>query len=312
MALLVVCFFSIIGCSSNSSYLHIQKVGMLVEGTIEDQPWDKKGHEALLKISKEFDVSVYLKEKINTKYEMIQAVDQLVKNGVNLIFGHSDSYGRVFVDISYEYPDVQFVYLNGNYFSENVTSVNFNSHAVGFFNGMIASKMTETKQVGLIAAYAWQPEIEGFYEGAKYQNKYTNVQVQFVNDWNKDGLALQMYDSMKESNVDVFYSIGDTFSFSIAEKAKEDDAYALGYISANADNKKTLLASTNQHIDTVYLTVAKSFNEKKLEGGVLTFDFQDGAISLEDFSPAVPKKFQKLIKKGINTYIKEGLLPHES
>lgn len=284
---------------------------MLVEGNVSDQPWDQEGYEGLQEIGKEFDVSVYIKENVKSKYEMIQAIDELVKNGVNLIYGHSDSYGRVFVDMSYEYPNVQFVYINGSYFSENVTSVNFNSHAIGFFNGMIASKMSKSNEVGIIAAYAWQAEIEGFYEGAKFQNPATEVHVNFVNDWNKEDLALQMYENMRESNVDVFYSIGDTFSFSIVEKAMEDDVYVLGYVSQTADNKETILATTTNHIDQVYLSVAEKFNQEKLEGGVILYDFQDGVISLGDFNKDIPKRFQKLIKQEIDTYIKEKKLPNE-
>ena len=85
-------------------------------------------------------------------------------------------------------------FSNGGYFDENITSLNFNSHAMGFFGGLVAIRMTKTNQVGIIAAYEWQAEIEGYYEGVKYQDPTTRVHVNFVNDWNNKDAALSVYE----------------------------------------------------------------------------------------------------------------------
>src|SRR5699024_10579379 len=80
-----------------------------------------------------YDVEMFVKEEVQNRSEINRAVDELVKNGVNLIFGHSNVYGRPFVEIAPEYPHVHFVYFNGGHWEDNVTTFNFNTHAMGFF-----------------------------------------------------------------------------------------------------------------------------------------------------------------------------------
>ncbi|WP_164669479.1 BMP family ABC transporter substrate-binding protein [Virgibacillus doumboii] len=300
------------GCSDYFNQGHLQKAGMLVEGSIHDQPWEKKGYEGLLQISEELDVEVYYKEDIQTKQEVTEAVDELVNKGVNLIFGHSSTYGKFFKDISEAYPDVHFVYFNGGQFGEDVTSLNFNSHAMGFFGGMVAGKMTSTNQVGVIGAYEWQPEIEGFYEGVKYQNPEAEVQFKYVNSWSGENIALKMYEQMLDSNVDVMYPTGDTYSEPVIEQAKKDGIYAIGYVSdQNSIAENTVLTSTVQHVEKLYVLTAEKFNDGELRGGVLTYDFQDEVISMGKYSPEVPEDFQDKVEDAVEEYKETGLLPNE-
>src|SRR5699024_7389910 len=223
----------------------------------------------LLSIGEKYDVNVYHEETKRTNREIMDAVEELVQKGVNLIFGNSNLYGRPFLEASKQYPNVHFVYFNGGYVGENVTSLNFNSHAMGFFSGMIASEMTSTSHIGIIAANEWQAEIEGFYEGAKYQNPETTVHINHLNNLDNEKMVMEIYNQMKEKQTDVFYPAGITFSKTIIEQASKDDIYAIGYVSDQSYiNPSTVLTSTIHHINKVYHTITKSFNEQSLEGGI--------------------------------------------
>ncbi|MFD1037709.1 BMP family ABC transporter substrate-binding protein [Virgibacillus byunsanensis] len=307
---IIVIFLS--SCSHYFNQGEIQKVGMLVENPIHEQAWTKRGYEGLLDISEKFDVEVYYKEGIQSDQEIANAVDEFVNDGVNLIFGHSNTYGKTFMDISQFYPDVHFVYFNGGYFSDNVTSLNFNAHAMGFFGGMVAGEMTNTNEVGLIAAYEWQPEVEGFYEGVKYQNPSANVHMDFIRDWNDQDTALDVYDDMRRDTVDVFYPAGDAFSQQVIQRANEDSAYAIGFVTDQSHiDQSTVLTSTIQHVDKLYTLTAERFDNNELKGSILTFDFQDEVISLGEYSSEVPESFQRVLDDSIETYIETELLPNE-
>src|SRR5690625_108838 len=309
--LFTISLFLLAGCTKHQDNLHINKVGMIVEGSI-DEEWNQKGYKGLEEIKNEFDVNVLYEENIRTESETIAAVDQLIHNGANLIFGHGNHYGRFFVDVAEGYPDVHFVYFNGGYFNDHVTSMNFNSYAMGFFGGMVASEMTETKHVGIIASYEWQPEIEGFYEGVKYQDSTTKVHVNYVNKWNETAVSTAIYDEMQAEDVDVIYPTGETYSQDVIAQASKDGVYAIGYGADQAiSDDNEVLTSMVQHIDKLYLLAARKFNEQELEGGFMTFDFQDNVITLGDFSPDVPVEYQEYIAELVDKYAETNLLPHE-
>ncbi|RKQ32619.1 BMP family ABC transporter substrate-binding protein [Oceanobacillus halophilus] len=291
---------------------NVQNVGMLLDSKIEGNAWNESGYEGLLRIEKKFDTDVYYKENIDTERKIRDAVDELVHDGVNLIFGHSSIYGNHFSELARYYPDVHFVYFNGGIYNDNVTSLNFNSHAMGFIGGMVAAEMTKTNKVGVIAAYLWQPEIEGFYEGVKYQNPSAVVEIDYIKSWDDTEMAVRIYEEMENKGVDVFYPIGDAYSEEIIKKAKEDSLYAVGYVE---DQLKlapdTVLTSTIQQLDKLYELTAEKFDKGKLEGDILTFDFQDEVISIGAFNKNVPEEFQEYINETVEYYMDSNLLPNE-
>ncbi len=285
---------------------------MLTEKPIDGQDWEEKGYAGLLNIKETFDVDIIVKENVYTEEQITETVDELAKQGVNLIFGHSSIYGKTFTEISSTYSDIHFVYFDGGYYADRVTSINFNSHAMGFFGGMVASRMTKTNEVGVIAAYEWQPEIEGFFEGAKYEDPSTHVQVQYINDWNDQDVVLNIYESMRDNGVDTFYPAGDSFSRGIIEQAEEDQLYVIGYIADQSEiSPKTVLTSTVQNVEKLYELIATKFNDDELPSRVLSFDFEDNLIYLGTFSPDVPKEFQQLLNEEVDEYKQTGLLPNQ-
>lgn len=298
------------GCGHNQGEL--QKAGMITEKPIENPSWEKKGFEGLQQIEKKYGVDVFLEENINTGHEVEKAVDDMVHRGVNLIFGHSSSYGKDFIKLAKEYPDIHFVYFNGTYTGKRVSSISFQSHAMSFFAGMIAAKMTDSNDVGIIAAYEWQDEIEGFFEGVKYQDSDVDVHIDFTKKWADSERTKRVYEKMLADDVDVFYPAGDLISNDIIKRASEDDVYAIGYME---DQSKiapaTVLTSTIQEISTVYVGLADAMNKGELNGGVISYDFADDVVKLGAFNEDIPKSYQQKIESAINEYADSGLFPYE-
>ncbi|WP_028782043.1 BMP family ABC transporter substrate-binding protein [Thalassobacillus devorans] len=300
------------GCNVGFSEGEVRSVGMLVETTIHDQAWGQKGYKGLLKIKEEYDVDVYFKEGIKNQSDVNKAVDELVNKGVNVIFGHSSIYGEYFKSIHEDFPEVHFVYFNGGYSAENVTSLNFSADAMGFFGGVVAGSMTKSNQVGLIAAHEWQPEVEGFYEGVKYINPEAKVNFSFVGGWDDTERAMKLYDRMAKQGTDVFYPAGDGFNPPMIQQIQNDGHYAIGYVSDQSSlGKGTVLTSTVQHVEKLYKIAMERLMKGNLPGEVLTFDFQDGAISMGKFSPNVPEEVKDQVNNMVDNYVETGELPTE-
>lgn len=310
--LLLTTFLMITGSCMYDVPQQAQKVAVLFEESIQDRLWNQKGYEGLIQIKEKYDIDVFYEENIQTKLQVLQAVENYSRQGIDLIFGHSSLYGRLFAQIAHEYPNIHFIYFNDHYVADNLTSINFNSLAMGFFSGMIASKMSSSNHVGVIAAYKWQAEIEGFYEGVKFQDPMTQVHINFLNSWKDEEVALSIYETMRKKNVDVIYPASDSFNQMIIEEAGKDDIYVIGYLEDQLDlDPSIVLTSTIQKVDEIYTSTVQQYNEQRLLGGIQTVDFADGFISLGKYNDEIPDAYQELIQQYLDRYIDISLLPHE-
>ncbi len=302
----------LVGCGKSEDSGKITKVGLLVPDTVNDQVWGTQGYQGMLKIQSRFNVDVFYKEGVNSQRIVELAVKEFDQNDVNLVFGHGSEYADFFNQIAEQYPHIHFVSFNGDARQKNTTSLNFNAYAMGYFGGMVAGHMTKTNNIGVIAAFEWQPEVEGFYDGALYENKDVEVTIKYVGHWDDDSKALLQLDEMLANQTDVFYPAGDGFNVPVIEKVKEYEKFAIGFVTDQSDlGKSTVLTSTVQHVDKLYEIVAEKFSQGKLKKGNLYYDFQDGVITLGEFSPAVDYQFKDEMKAYIQTYIDTGKLPSE-
>ncbi|WP_201715285.1 BMP family ABC transporter substrate-binding protein [Rossellomorea arthrocnemi] len=307
---LVVFLIGLSGCSAGNNP-NIEKVGLLVPEAVNDGVWGTKGYKGLLKIQSDYHADVFYKEGMKTDTSIKQTVDEYNDNDVTLVFGHGSEYAEVFNTLSGDYPDIHFVSFNGNATEKNTTSLQFKGYAMGFFGGMTAAFHSKTKKIGVIAAFDWQPEVQGFIDGAKYQNSQTKMMVEYTHHWDDQATALKELERLINEDADVVYPAGDGYNVAVIEKLKEKGLYAIGYVSDQSDlGESTVLTSTVQHADKLYGIVAERFAHDELESGNLEFDFEDGVISMGKFSPVIPKDFQSEMKQHIQDYIDTGKLPN--
>lgn len=310
--LVIILIFSI-GCSTSTETEAITKVGLLLPENIDDQGWNSKGYEGLLKIHSNLNFDVFYKEEINTKEKTVATIDEFLLSGANLIFGHGQIYAPIFMEIKADYPDIHFVVFNGEVSGDRITSLRFQGYSMGFFAGMLASEMSETKNLGVIAAEPWQPEVKGFKEGALFQNKDVEVTVKFVSSWIDVSRALELYHKMVQNDVDVFYPAGDGYHVAIIEEIKKDGLSVIGFVGDHSDlGESTVLTSTIQHADELYEIIADQFHKGQLAAGNMNFDFSEGVISLGPYSPEVPLELQIKINSAIRTYIETGKMPNQT
>ncbi len=312
--LFVIVFFFLVGCSQTTFSSANMKVGLLLEDTIDDQGWNSKGYQGLLNIHTKMGIDVVFQEEVKTFDEIERSVARFEKEGVKLLFGHGRIFADAFTVLAEKYPSIHFVSFNGHSSGENVTNVLFNSYSMGFFAGFIASLMSESGHIGVIAAYPWQPEIEGFKEGARIGNASVTTHVQYVYSWTDEEKALNDFHSLAEKKrVDVFYPTGDGYHIAIIEAAKEKGLFVIGFVSDLSDlGRSSVLTSTIQHVDRVYEQIARMYVNGELKSGDIRYDFDDEILALGDFSPEIPSDVRKQIEEVLDHYMETGELPSSS
>ncbi|MGM7636197.1 BMP family ABC transporter substrate-binding protein [Bacillus sp. Hm123] len=301
------------GCQTKDNSEVLGKVGLLVPKTTNDQVWGTKGYKGMMKIQSEYDSEIFYKEGMDSQALVERAVEEFEHKGVTLVFGHGSEYADYFNKIAPEYPDMHFVSFNGNAKEKNTTSLKFEAHAMGFFGGMTAAQASKTGTVGILATYKWQPEVKGFVEGAKFERPDIQVVTKFVGDWDDSEKAMKLLEPILDQRADVVYPAGDGYNVPVIEKLREQGLYAIGYVSDQSDlGKETVLTSTMQHVDKLYLLAATRFVKGELKSGNLHFDFQDGVISLSEFNSLLERDFVNRVNRDIDHYIETGKLPRKA
>lgn len=303
--------FFLFACGHAEETGKIEKVGLLVKETVSDQGWGTKAYTGLLNIQSNYDVDVFYKEGITSQQIAERAIKELQNKGVNLIFGNSSVFGPFFNALSKKYPDIHFVSLNGNAKNKNTTSLILDGYSMGFFGGMVAGHMTTTTKIGVIAAYESQPEVQGFIDGANYENKQVKVLTEYVHSWDDRERASALLEQLLAQNVDIVYPTGNGYNLEIIERTKEKGLYAIGFATDRTYlGDGNVLTSTIQDIAKLYEYTAKKFNEGDLPAGNIHFGMKDNLTSLGEFSELVDKKFIVKINNAINDFKKSGKLPN--
>jgi len=304
-------FLLLISCAQDQQQ-ELEKVGLLLPYPIDDQAWNTKGYQGMLKLQATLNVDLLLKEDIRTKKLVEQTIDEFSEENVGIVFGHSHIYADMFMELKDDYPNMHFISFNGDVEGDNITSLHFDGYAMGYFAGMLAGEMSKTDSVGVIAAFPFQPEVKGFEDGVKFHSPSVTVNVDFVESWVDETKALEIFDTMKNNDVDIFYPAGDGYHLNIIEEVKKEGLYVIGYVGDQLDlGESTVLTSTVQKVEKLYEYVATKYKNGELENGNLSFDFQDGVITMGEFSQEVPLSTKEWVEKHVLNYIETGLLPND-
>ncbi len=288
----------------------LNNVGLLMEGTIHDETWGSGAYSGLLNIKEDKNVSVLLRENIATLKTAEKAVKDLERQGVNLVFGHGSNYGRIFDSLNEYYPEIHFVYFNGQTFDHNITSIHFDGYDMGYFAGRLAGEMTSTKHIGIIRAFKMQEEAEGFYEGVLAVDPTIKVSVRSVNSWYDQQKAMLHFQQLTEQGIDVVYPAGDGFNVPVIKAAEAEDIFAVGYIQDQHHiSESTVLTSTVQQLDGLYLKVADMYDQQQLTPGIINFPFDQSFVTLGTYSNEVPEGLQSKLNNEMDSYIESGVLP---
>ncbi|GEL76891.1 BMP family ABC transporter substrate-binding protein [Tenuibacillus multivorans] len=285
----------------------LNNVGLLLEGTIHDETWGKGAYLGVLNIKDEHNTSVITRENVTTLRETEEYVKDMKRQGVNLIFGHGAEFGKYFEQINEYYPNVHFVYFNGNSFDQNITSIHFDGYEMGYFAGVLSAKMTDTKEIGVISAYQNQSEVQGFYEGVKDTDSSIDLHLRSVFNWYDEQRAMLFLNDLIDEGIDIVYPAGDGFNVPIIEKASEHNIQSIGYINDQYEiDPDTVLTSTIQDLEKIYLEVANQYDEGELTPGVISYSFDNEYIYLGRYGNEVPEGVREDINESINHYIETG------
>ncbi len=289
------------GCGDGES--DKTKVGFIFLGSIEDGGFTQAHYEGVQELEAEMgdEIEVLYKESVSdTDGQAINtAIQQLLDEGCEIVFGCSFGYMDYLEQYSKDYPDKYFLHFSGIKSNETNYDNYFGAmEEARYLSGMIAGSQTESNKLGYVAAFD-VPEvvigINAFTLGAQSVNPDVEVQVIFINNWYEPTKEKQAAEELIAAGCDVITQHADTTGPQVA--AEENGVYAIGY---NYDNKGSaapgayLTAPIWNH-DVYYTQVVQAIIDGTFVPSAYYGNMQDGYVGLGEMTDLVPQETQDLV-----------------
>ncbi|MDO4479390.1 MAG: BMP family ABC transporter substrate-binding protein [Lachnospiraceae bacterium] len=208
------------------------KVGVLINTTRNDGGWCEcqcigiEGAKDMLGLSD--DQIVYIEGVAEDTIAASNAVEQLVDEGCNMIFGVSTGYAPVLNELYAEYPEVMFVQVGVPV--ENITTYHVRAYDAMYSIGYLVAKMSDTDELGYVAGMSEASvrfSINAFALGAKAANENATVNLLWANSWYDPAAEGECAKTLASNGMK--YIATGCSSPGVAQTCSEQGAFTTGY-----------------------------------------------------------------------------------
>lgn len=189
------------------------EITVLLPGKAHDNGFMEAGYRGYERIAKGITKNVKCVSDVSATSDpaiLTAELQKLAKEQPKLIIGHGGQMNGPVSAVSKEYPQIQFVVIQGNVKGDNISSYVVNQEQSAFLAGALAGYMTKTGKVGHISG-AWpKPGLQAraaFYNGLKYANPHAQFYSTFTGDLDNMKVNADAASAQIDEGVDVIYTM---------------------------------------------------------------------------------------------------------
>jgi basic membrane protein A len=233
-----------------------------------------------------------------------RVIRQFAEDGARIIFTTSFGYMDPTINVAESYPETVFVHISGFKTAANVGTGFGKIEEPRYVSGLIAGEMTESNQIGYVAAFPI-PEvirgINGFTLGVRETNPEATVRVVWTSTWFDPQKERQAAEALLDGGADVIAQHQDTPGPQQAAAAR--GAFGVGY---NADMgtiaPDAVLTSPIWHWEVFYIDTVQKVLDGTWEPTQYWGGWQDGLVDLAPIGPMVPEDVRAMAEAEIDRF----------
>ncbi|MCR4392489.1 MAG: BMP family ABC transporter substrate-binding protein [Candidatus Acetothermia bacterium] len=230
------------------------KVGFIYVGPIGDYGWSHAHNLGRLIVERELGVETVYVESV-PEGEVETYIDQLVRQGCNVIFTTSFGFMDGTLAAAERYPNVIFAHCSGFKRAPNLATYMADFYQVYYLNGLMAGALTKTGKVGYVGAFPI-PEVKrhinAFTIGVREVNPSATVHVRWIYEWFNPAAAKEATEALIAEGCDVFAFTED--SPTVVQVAAEKGLPSFGHYSPMYDFAPNHVVSGQiVHWEKIYL-----------------------------------------------------------
>lgn len=264
------------------------KVAVILSGPISDMSWNATAYNGLMAIEK-LGAEVSYQENVPVS-SVEDSIRTYATEGFDLIFLSTNSYEEVGKLVASDFPDVQFITINGSTTEGNILSVQIADAQQGFLMGAISAVISESKKVGFVGGTEIPPIIKGqagFKAGAEYVDSAIGISSNLTGSMDDVGAAKETAAAMIQAGVDVVSPMANQSSLGVLEAAQEAGVYAVASgLNQNDVAPDAAVIAVVKDTAIAYVAAYNAFIGGTLGSETIVMGATEGVVYLSDWYPA--------------------------
>ncbi len=275
------------------------KIGVILNGSIDDRSWSQSHYEGLEQTAKELNLEMIYKENVAPE-EIPLIIEEFAEEDCKVVVANSFEFGDYIYEAAEEYPEIYFLHATGVGEDRNLSTYFGRMYQIRYLSGVVAGLQTETNEIGYVAAFPISEVnrgINAFALGVRSVNSDATVYVSWTNSWNDDTATSDATNILLDAhNIDVLAMHTD--SLKALEIAEERGVMSIGY---NVDNSKdypnTYLTAAVWDWDEFYTPTILKCLQGKFEGHHYWEGIDTGMVSLAPLTDRVNPGTEEIIER---------------
>ena len=263
------------------------KVALLLPGPITDRAWSASGHAGLMAVEKEFGLEVAFNESVQPA-DMESGFRFFASQGYNIIIGMGSQFTDALLTVAGEFPDHYFIIVNGSEYRDNVRSVQLSDEQAGYVAGALATLLTETGTVGMVAGQEVPPILRGL-NGFQQAVRETSARIgkdvtaitTLTGSMDDVALAKEIALSTIDQGADVLYELANQAGSGVIEAVRERDKLVIGSSTdQNSAAPDHVVQSMVRDTPAAYVHFVKQILDGNFTPEVVLYGVGEGVIHL--------------------------------
>lgn len=278
-------------------------IGELQYSVVEDGGWGQAMHEGLVKACENLGIdtstNLLTMEEISEEDPALieSAVEELVDNGADVIFGCSAGYAALLSELQEEFPEVVFA-QQGNDVYDNIVEFQIRGYEGMFQAGFLCALLNEgSNELGFEASMdeaSVRTAINAYAMGAKYANPDATVQVVWADSWYDLDIEANNAKTLIDSGIK--YMGMEASSPAVPQACEANGAYCVGY---NVNMQESAPGAVLTSFVWNWAPIFEDIMQKTADGTIdISANYYEGGecSQLADFNAdLVPEEVQKQV-----------------
>jgi basic membrane protein A len=273
-------------------------VGIVFDiGGKDDRSFNASAWEGVRRAAKDFPI-VLRDVEPGDPTSVEPAIRAFAERNYDLVIGVGFEQMPVVERVAKDYPNVNFVIIDGVIDLPNVASLVFKEHQGSYLVGMIAAMKSQSGTIGFIGGMDI-PLIHkfetGYEEGARAANPKINVIANYVgvtpSAWNNPGQGKELAIAQIGKGADVIFTAAGNSGLGAFDAAEQNKKFVIG-VDSNQNWVKPgyVLTSMVKRIDNAVYQIVKDRVEGQFKNGVHVYGLENEGVGY-----AVDQYNEKLI-----------------